>query len=117
MQPLPVICSGCAPRRFTTADLDTTRSFEIAKAFVQNGARVIMVNRKEEQGDEAIKKIKEECGQDAKIEWEGCDMGTLKEVKEVFTRIREREDRLDLVCIASGHCRFKGRKTDRERSL
>ncbi|CAG5137227.1 uncharacterized protein ALTATR162_LOCUS56 [Alternaria atra] len=70
--------------------------FEIAKAFVQNGARVIMVNRKEEQGEEAIKKIKEECGQDAKIEWEGCDMGTLKEVKEVFTKIREREERLDL---------------------
>jgi hypothetical protein len=56
-----------------------------------------MVNRKEEQGEEAIKKIKEECGQDAKIEWEGCDMGTLKEVKEVFTKIREREERLDLV--------------------
>jgi len=38
--------------------------FEIAKAFVRNGARVIMVNRKEEQGQEAIKEIKEECGQD-----------------------------------------------------
>jgi hypothetical protein len=58
-----------------------------------------MVNRKEEQGEEAIKKIKEECGQDAKIEWEGCDMGTLKEVKEVFTKIREREERLDLVSL------------------
>jgi len=76
--------------------------FEIAKAFVQNGARVIMVNRKEEQGDKAIKKIKEECGQDAKIEWEGCDMGTLKEVKEVFTKIREREDRLDLLILSAG---------------
>ena len=58
-----------------------------------------MVNRKEEQGEEAIKKIKDECGQDAKIEWEGCDMGTLKEVKEVFTKIREREERLDLVSL------------------
>lgn len=63
------------------------------------GARVIMVNRKEEQGDEAIKQIKEECGPDAKIEWEGCDMGNLKEVKEVFTKIAERESRLDLVSL------------------
>jgi NAD(P)-dependent dehydrogenase (short-subunit alcohol dehydrogenase family) len=56
-----------------------------------------MVNRKEEQGEEAIKKIKDEAGQDAKIEWLGCDMGNLKEVKDVFSGIREREERLDLV--------------------
>jgi NAD(P)-dependent dehydrogenase (short-subunit alcohol dehydrogenase family) len=72
-------------------------SYEIARAFVLNGARVIMVNRKEEQGEDAIKKIKEEAGEKAQIEWVGCDMGNLKEVKEVFTGIREREERLDLV--------------------
>jgi hypothetical protein len=72
-------------------------SYEIARAFVLNGARVIMVNRKEEQGQDAIKKIKEEAGEKAQIEWLGCDMGNLKEVKEVFTGIREREERLDLV--------------------
>lgn len=71
--------------------------FEIARAFVQNGARVIMVNRKEEQGSEAIKKIKEEVGEDAKIEWLPCDLGSLKNVKEVFSGICEREERLDLV--------------------
>ncbi len=56
-----------------------------------------MVNRREEQGDEQIQKIKGEVGEDAKIEWEGCDLADLNQVKEVFTRIREREDRLDLV--------------------
>jgi hypothetical protein len=56
-----------------------------------------MVNRKEEQGQEAIQKIKDEAGNDAKIEWLGCDMGNLKEVKDVFSGIREREERLDLV--------------------
>ena len=56
-----------------------------------------MVNRKEEQGEEAIKKIKEEAGEKAQIEWMGCDLGNLKQVKEVFTRIRDREQRLDLV--------------------
>jgi hypothetical protein len=57
-----------------------------------------MINRKEEQGQEAIKKIKDEAGSDAKVEWLPCDMGNLKEVRDVFTGIREREKRLDLVC-------------------
>jgi NAD(P)-dependent dehydrogenase (short-subunit alcohol dehydrogenase family) len=56
-----------------------------------------MVNRKEEQGEDAIKKIKEEVGEHAKIEWFPCDLGNLNEVKEVFTSFREREERLDLV--------------------
>lgn len=62
---------------------------------------MIMVNRKEEQGNEAIKKIKEEAGENAQVEWVGCDMGNLKQVKGVFTKIREQEKRLDLVCLSS----------------
>lgn len=58
-----------------------------------------MVNRKEEQGDEAIKKIKDECGPDAQIEWVGCDLGNLKEVRDVFNGIAKKESRLDLVRI------------------
>ena len=62
-------------------------------------ARVIMVNRNEEQGRGAIDKIKAEAGDGAQIEWLGCDLANLNEVKEVFTGIREREERLDLVPI------------------
>lgn len=58
-----------------------------------------MINRKQEQGDEAIKQIKEESGQDTQVEWHGCDMGNLKQVQEVITRIRDKEDRLDLVSL------------------
>jgi NAD(P)-dependent dehydrogenase (short-subunit alcohol dehydrogenase family) len=61
-----------------------------------------MVNRKEDQGEDAIKKIKEEVGSDAQIEWEQCDLGNLKQTKEVFTRIRERESRLDLLILSAG---------------
>lgn len=60
-----------------------------------------MVNRKEEQGDEAIEKIKAECkeeGKEAKIEWKGCDLGDLKMVREVFGKLEKELDRLDLVC-------------------
>jgi NAD(P)-dependent dehydrogenase (short-subunit alcohol dehydrogenase family) len=63
---------------------------------VLNGARVIMVNRKEDQGQEAIDKIKEEAGSDAKIEWVPCDMGNLAQIREVASRFVE-EERLDLV--------------------
>lgn len=65
------------------------------------GARVIMVNRKEEQGDDAIQKIKSEVGEDAQIEWVGCDMGNLKQIKEVIGGIAEKEERLDLVSNSS----------------
>jgi hypothetical protein len=64
--------------------------------------RVIMINRKEEQGDEAISKIQKEykeknAGKEAKIEWTGCDLGTLKEVQKVMSGLGESLDRLDLV--------------------
>jgi NAD(P)-dependent dehydrogenase (short-subunit alcohol dehydrogenase family) len=72
---------------------------EIAKFFALYGAKVILVNRKKEQGDEAIQRITEECrkeGKDAQVEWVGCDLGELKQVKEVFSGLRDRLDRLDL---------------------
>lgn len=56
-----------------------------------------MVNRSSDQGDEAIAAIKKEADSNVKIEWVGCDMGDLKQVKEVFTDLRKKEDRLDLV--------------------
>jgi NAD(P)-dependent dehydrogenase (short-subunit alcohol dehydrogenase family) len=62
------------------------------------GCRVIMVNRKEDQGEEAIKAIKDEVGEKAQIEWKQCDLGNLGMVKQVFTEIAQSLDRLDLVC-------------------
>lgn len=76
--------------------------FEVSRAFVLHKARVIMINRKEEQGQDSIDKIKKEAGEDAKIEWLPCDMGNLKQVREVCTGIREREDRLDLLILSAG---------------
>jgi len=73
--------------------------FEISRAFALHKARVIMINRKEEQGSEAIQKIKQEAGDDAEVEWIACDLGNLSEVKSVFGGIREREERLDLVYL------------------
>jgi len=76
--------------------------FEISRAFVLSNARVIMINRKEDQGLAAIDRIKDEVGSEAKIEWTPCDLGSLKEVKEVFAGIREREERLDILILSAG---------------
>ncbi|KAL6231633.1 hypothetical protein BDW75DRAFT_219644 [Aspergillus navahoensis] len=76
--------------------------YEISRTFVLNGARVIMVNRKEEQGQEAIDKIKEEAGADAKIEWVPCDMGNLAEIRGVASKFVEQEERLDLLILSAG---------------
>jgi len=76
--------------------------FEIARAFVQQNARVIMINRKEDQGNDAISKIKQEVGEHAQIEWLPCDFGSLKTVREVFTNLANKEDRLDLLILSAG---------------
>jgi NAD(P)-dependent dehydrogenase (short-subunit alcohol dehydrogenase family) len=73
--------------------------FETSKWFAKMGAKVIMVNRKEEQGESAIEEIKAECSKE--VEWIGCDLGDVKMVKEVFSGIREKLDRLDLVCTCT----------------
>lgn len=76
--------------------------YEIARAFVQQNARVIMINRKEDQGRDAISKIKQEVGEQAQIEWLPCDLGSLKDVKEVFSRMAKSEERLDLLILSAG---------------
>jgi len=76
--------------------------YEVSRSFALAHARVIMINRKEEQGSEAIQKIKEETNGEAQIEWLPCDLGNLKEIKEVFGGLREREKRLDLLILSAG---------------
>lgn len=71
-----------------------------SRFFARMGCRVIMVNRKEDQGESAIERIKAECkgeGTAAKIEWVGLDLGSLKMVKEVMGGLAKSLDRLDLV--------------------
>ncbi|CDZ96748.1 short-chain dehydrogenase [Phaffia rhodozyma] len=75
--------------------------YEVSRAFAKAGARTIMINRKEEQGDEAIAKIKAEVPE-AIIEWVHCDLGDLKETKQVFEKLAKEEDRLDLLILSAG---------------
>lgn len=83
-----------------------SQGFEVARKFCKYGARVIMINRKEDQGEASIKQIKEESGPDTQIEWKQCDLGSLKMVKEVFGQLEKELDRLDYVSVIDGirHC-------------
>ncbi|CAN9158427.1 hypothetical protein GT037_008658 [Alternaria burnsii] len=75
--------------------------YEVSRALALAGVKVIMVNRKEEQGSEAISSIKKEKA-DADVEWKHCDMGSLKEVKEVFSGLRNSLERLDFLVLSAG---------------
>lgn len=61
-----------------------------------------MINRKEDQGQDAIDKIKQEAGPTAQIEWMECDVGNFQQIKDTFTSLREREVRLDLLILSAG---------------
>ncbi|KAK4050684.1 hypothetical protein OIV83_003410 [Microbotryomycetes sp. JL201] len=77
--------------------------YEIARAFLKAGAKVILVNRKQDQGDLAIKQLKEELGnENAPITWIGCDLGNLQETKEVFDKVAKDESRLDVLVCSAG---------------
>lgn len=75
--------------------------FEVARALANAGAKVIMVNRKEEQGEDAKATITAESP-GASIDWKECDLGDLKQVREVFSSLRDSLDRLDFLVCAAG---------------
>jgi len=60
-----------------------------------------MVNRKAEEGQAAISQIKEESP-DAAIEWKQCDLGSLGQVRSVFSELRDSLDRLDFLVLSAG---------------
>lgn len=82
--------------------------FEVARALANAGCRVLMVNRKEEQGEDAKATIAAESP-GARVEWHQCDMGDLAQVREVFTRLKDAPsngggglERLDFLVLSAG---------------
>lgn len=78
--------------------------FEVSRALASAGCRVIMVNRKEDQGEDAKATIAAESP-DAAVDWKECDMGNLKQVRDVFSALRsgpDALDRLDFLVLSAG---------------
>ncbi|KAL4249987.1 NAD(P)-binding domain superfamily protein [Abortiporus biennis] len=80
--------------------------FEVARGLALAKARVILVSRKSENGEEALKKIHESANMEGggtltDITFIECDLGDLKHVKKVADQLSQQEERLDiLVCDA-----------------
>lgn len=58
---------------------------------------MILLSYDEGRGHDAVKSLKDEYGSDTDVEWHHCDMGNLKEVRDTCIKIRNAEERLDLV--------------------
>lgn len=71
--------------------------YEVARAFAESHARVLLLSRKVENGDRAVAEIKKTVSDQADVHFVECDLGNLKNVKEVGDKIRGEEERLDIV--------------------
>ncbi|KAG8894904.1 hypothetical protein FRB99_000921 [Tulasnella sp. 403] len=82
--------------------------YEVAKSLALAGARIVVLSRKTEHGEEAISKIKTLAAEDPEntididAEFVECDFGSLKKVKEVADRLAEKEERIDLLINDAG---------------
>ena len=68
--------------------------FEDAKALTAAGARVVIVARNGQRGQEAIEKIRQEVPA-AQVEFEGVDLSSLSSVRDLGKRLRASLPRLD----------------------
>ncbi|KAK4120570.1 NAD(P)-binding protein [Parathielavia appendiculata] len=81
--------------------------FEVSRALANAGCRVLMVNRKEEQGEDAKATIAAESP-GAQVEWLECDMGNLWQIRDVFTKLARGSEeegglgRLDYLVLSAG---------------
>lgn len=73
--------------------------FECAKALALSHARVLLLSRKAEHGDEAVAKIKEAASGAVDVRFIEIDLGNLANVKQVADQIAKTEKRLDIVCL------------------
>ncbi|KAM7196686.1 short-chain dehydrogenase [Rhypophila sp. PSN 637] len=111
MQSILQKATGIGPERVQPEDLNGRVAivtggalgigYEVSRALANAGCRVVMVNRKEEQGHDAIEKIHKESP-NASVEWKECDMGNLAQVRDVFSKLRDSLDRLDFLVLSAG---------------
>lgn len=68
--------------------------FSIAQLFVQEGAKVVVAARKEEKGEQAVKKMKELTGVD--IKFFPCDVSIENEVKDLVDKTIDLYKKIDI---------------------
>lgn len=76
--------------------------FEVAKVLALANARVFLLSRKEENAQDAVAKIKQaSSGAIPDVTFLQCDLGNLRQVRDVADNVRDNESRLDIVRCAA----------------
>ena len=76
--------------------------FEAARTFLRKGASVVMLNRNPERSTEALQKLRQEFGSDARVTFVRLDLGSLGSVRQAAAEILEKVPVIDaLICNAA----------------
>jgi len=89
-------------KTYVITGANTGAGFAASKILLSKGARVVMLNRNEEKSKNAIGKLKEEFGSDAKVSFVKMDLAELASVRKAADEIIQTVDRVDaLICNAA----------------
>ncbi|GIV32640.1 MAG: hypothetical protein KatS3mg031_0175 [Chitinophagales bacterium] len=76
--------------------------FEAARILLSKGAEVVMLNRNEKKSEEAISKLKEQVGANAKVSFVKMDLAELSSVRNAAEEVNETVPKIDaLICNAA----------------
>jgi NAD(P)-dependent dehydrogenase (short-subunit alcohol dehydrogenase family) len=73
----------------------------VATELARGGARVLVHGRDEARGERTLAEIRSETGSD-RLAWYGADLASLAEVRALAERIREEQQRLDVLVNNAG---------------
>ena len=75
--------------------------YEVARALALAKARVLVAARKADNAEQAIEKMKSSApgAENIDVKFVQCDLGNLKDVKNVADNVAGQEERMDLVRV------------------
>jgi NAD(P)-dependent dehydrogenase (short-subunit alcohol dehydrogenase family) len=85
--------------------------FEATRAFARNGATVVMACRSTDRGADAADAVREDVP-DADLDVRACDLADLSSVESFAAGVRERYDRLHVLCNNAGVMAVPRSETD-----
>ena len=81
---------------------NTGAGFEASKILLSKGAEVIMLNRNTQKSNDAIAKLKLECGSDSKVSFIKMDLAFLASVRQAAAQVKSEFHKIDaLICNAA----------------
>jgi NAD(P)-dependent dehydrogenase (short-subunit alcohol dehydrogenase family) len=86
-------------KTFVITGANSGTGFQASKILLAKGAKVVMLNRNPKKSEEAIKKLKEELGNNADVSFIRMDLGEQASVRKAAKEVLEKVSRIDaLLC-------------------